>query len=193
MKKCIFFKPERLNCKSCVVQLHPRRFSLPCGQTVEKWRRENNHLDCCSQQEQEDQSLIRLEYIKCFHKCKEFRLNWYKWRILKLFIWNVKEFLKLTCFRRHSESLESSTLNGSNTNDNLKDSQLPPLTFLQSDDQDRRPSLAELQSEDMDRRPSITMYQSVDSQHPDVIAIQRLVERMKFGDLETVDSSATWI
>ena len=73
-------------------------------------------------------------------------------------------------------------MDGSNTNENLKDSQLPPLTFLQSDDQDRRPSLAELQSEDMDRRPSITMYQSVDSQHPDVIAIQKLVERMKFGD-----------
>ena len=64
----------------------------------------------------------------------------------------------------------------------VKDACLPPLTFLQSDDQDRRPSLAELQSEDMDRRPSITMYQSVDSQHPDVIAIQKLVERMKFGD-----------
>ena len=73
----------------------------------------------------------------------------------------------------------------------VKDACLPPLTFLQSDDQDRRPSLAELQSEDMDRRPSITMYQSVDSQHPDVIAIQKLVERMKFGELETVDSSAT--
>ena len=35
-----------------------------------------------------------------------------------------------------------------------------------------------------DRRPSITMYQSVDNQHPDVIAIQKLVERMKFGELE---------
>ena len=34
------------------------------------------------------------------------------------------------------------------------------------------------------RRPSITMYQSVDSQHPDVIAIQRLVDRMKFGEKE---------
>ena len=41
----------------------------------------------------------------------------------------------------------------------VKDSSLPPLTFLQADDQDRRPSLAELQSEDGDRRPSITMYQ----------------------------------
>ena len=54
-----------------------------------------------------------------------------------------------------------------------------------SSDQDRRASLAELQAEDMDRRPSITMYQSVDSQHPDVIAIQKLVDRMKFGFGET--------
>ena len=54
-----------------------------------------------------------------------------------------------------------------------------------SSEKDRRPSLAELQAEDMDRRPSITMYQSVDSQHPDVIAIQKLVDRMKFGCGET--------
>ena len=65
----------------------------------------------------------------------------------------------------------------------MKDSSLPPLTIFQTDD-DRRPSLAELQVEDMERRPSITMYQSVDSQHPDVIAIQKLVERMKFGEYE---------
>ena len=67
----------------------------------------------------------------------------------------------------------------------LKDTSLPPLRVIQTDDNDRRPSLADLQVEDMERRPSITMYQSVDSQHPDVIAIQRLVERMKFGELET--------
>ena len=70
----------------------------------------------------------------------------------------------------------------------VREPTLPPLTFLQADEQDRRPSLAELQSEDTDRRPSITMYQSVDNQHPDVIAIQKLVERMKFGEIE-VDSS----
>ena len=66
----------------------------------------------------------------------------------------------------------------------LKDTTLPPLTIIQADEQDRRPSLAELQVEDMERRPSITMYQSVDSHHPDVIAIQKLVERMKFGEYE---------
>jgi hypothetical protein len=58
------------------------------------------------------------------------------------------------------------------------------LTIIQSDENDRRPSLADLQVEDMERRPSITMYQSVDFQHPDVIAIQKLVERMKFGEYE---------
>ena len=67
---------------------------------------------------------------------------------------------------------------------NLKDTSLPPLTVIQGDDNDRRPSLADLQVEDVERRPSITMYQSVDSQHPDVIAIQKLVERMKFGESE---------
>ena len=92
--------------------------------------------------------------------------------------------------RRHSVSLEEKLTSPDVTPIKHKDSSLPPLTFLQSDDQDRRPSLAELQAEDMDRRPSITMYQSVDSQHPDVIAIQKLVERMKFGSLEVeqVDS-----
>ena len=65
----------------------------------------------------------------------------------------------------------------------MKDTRLPPLTIIQTDE-DRRPSLAELQVEDMERRPSITMYQSVDPQHPDVIAIQKLVERMKFGEYE---------
>ena len=99
----------------------------------------------------------------------------------------------MICFRdrrrRHSVSLEEKVgiQEHEETIEKVKDASLPPLTFLQSDDQDRRPSLAELQSEDMDRRPSITMYQSVDSQHPDVIAIQKLVERMKFGELE-VDS-----
>ena len=44
--------------------------------------------------------------------------------------------------------------------------------------------MADLQVEDVERRPSITMYQSVDSQHPNVIAIQKLVERMKFGESE---------
>ena len=90
--------------------------------------------------------------------------------------------------RRHSVSLEEKLTSPDVTPIKHKDSSLPPLTFLQSDDQDRRPSLAELQAEDMDRRPSITMYQSVDSQHPDVIAIQKLVERMKFGEIETVES-----
>ena len=90
--------------------------------------------------------------------------------------------------RRHSVSLEEKLTSADVTPIKHKDSSLPPLTFLQSDDQDRRPSLAELQAEDMDRRPSITMYQSVDSQHPDVIAIQKLVERMKFGEIETVES-----
>ena len=42
------------------VQLHPRRFSLPCGLTVEKWKRENNHLDCCSEEDHdEDNSQTR--------------------------------------------------------------------------------------------------------------------------------------
>ena len=94
--------------------------------------------------------------------------------------------------RRHSVTLEENPTGSTEAELNkvkekVKDSSLPPLTFLQSDDHDRRPSLADLQSEDYDRRPSITMYQSVDQQHPDVIAIQRLVERMKFGELE-VDS-----
>ena len=86
-------------------------------------------------------------------------------------------------------SLEDKLISEDVTPVKHKDSSLPPLTFLQSDDQDRRPSLAELQSEDMDRRPSITMYQSVDSQHPDVIALQKLVERMKFGENEKLVKS----
>ena len=54
MKKCTFIKPKRLASKSTDVQLHQRRFSLPCGQTVEKWKRENNNLDCCSEENHEE-------------------------------------------------------------------------------------------------------------------------------------------
>ena len=91
--------------------------------------------------------------------------------------------------RRHSVSLEEPSTCPPSTSvprfpSHLKDTSLPPLTIIQSDDNDRRPSLAELQVEDMERRPSITMYQSVDSQHPEVITIQKLVERMKFGEYE---------
>ena len=57
---------------------------------------------------------------------------------------------------------------------------LPQLKFLQSEEHDRRPSLAEFQAEDKERRPSVTLYQSVDCHHPDVMAIQRLVEKMRF-------------
>ena len=91
--------------------------------------------------------------------------------------------------RRHSVTIEEPATCPPSTSmpkfpSNLKDTSLPPLTVIQADDNDRRPSLAALQAEDMERRPSITMYQSEDSQHPDVIAIQKLVERMKFGELE---------
>ena len=91
--------------------------------------------------------------------------------------------------RRHSVTIEEPSTCPPSTSvpkfpSHLKDTTLPPLTIIQADDNDRRPSLAELQVEDMERRPSITMYQSVDSQHPDVIAIQKLVERMKFGENE---------
>ena len=42
----------------------------------------------------------------------------------------------------------------------------------------------------IDNNRFVLFPQSVDSQHPDVIAIQKLVERMKFGSLEVeqVDS-----
>jgi len=133
-----------------------RRFSVPYGQAVESWKKENSLSSC---PEEEEYPIYQSASFKRDRR------------------------------RRHSVSLEEKP-NVSEHEESLekvKDSSLPPLTFLQSDDQDRRPSLAELQSEDMDRRPSITMYQSVDSQHPDVIAIQKLVERMKFGEVE-VDS-----
>ena len=68
---------------------------------------------------------------------------------------------------------------------NLKPSLQSPLRHQLEDD--RRPSLAELQVEDMERRPSITMYQSVDSQHPDVIALQKLVDKMKFTEIDSTE------
>ena len=56
------------------------------------------------------------------------------------------------------------------------------------EDADRRPSFAEIQSEDCERRPSVTVYQLEDSDHPDIKSIQQMVEGMKFGDSEDMDS-----
>ena len=47
---------------------------------------------------------------------------------------------------------------------------------------------AEKQSEDCERRPSVTVYQLEDSDHPDIKSIQQMVEGMKFGDSEDMDS-----
>ncbi|XP_023342666.1 uncharacterized protein LOC111712324 [Eurytemora carolleeae] len=77
------------------------------------------------------------------------------------------------------------TMGGSCRNPTRTSSYRTPVSSpLSNTSDDRRPSLAELQKEDRYRRPSVTEYQLVDSNHPDLTDIQKLVEKMHFGEYD---------